>query len=54
MTTQFNTENANKHSLLAAAILLYGWNYYILMATFSKLEALFLDVLSGALNNCSF
>ena len=32
----------------------YWWNYFNLMASLSRLEALFLYVTSDALNNCAF
>ena len=45
-----------EHLFLAAANLLFiGKNHYNLLASLSRLEALFLDLASHALNNyCSF
>ena len=44
-----------KHSLAAAMhFAFYQYNYYNVMASLSRSEALFLDLTSDALNNCSF
>ena len=52
---QNKTKQTKKHCFLVAAILFFiDKNYYNLMASLSRLEALFLDVTSNVLNNCSF
>ena len=53
-SVQYRKRKKNHRFLTAAILLFIGKTIYNLMASLRRLEALFLDASSDALNNCSF